>query len=251
LPVTFLKHADEQTVVALAAVFEAVRSHGLAPPGVPAPFRDWGIVAAPRFLGRPLLAAALPRFQNEGAWGVSPHLIPHRSLHSISGTVSQALKVQGPNFGVGGGPGGELEALITAVVLLHDMNLPGVWLVLSRLDPEGPCDPATGRAAPGTLARGLALALVPAGALPGPPSLELVLEPTEHAGSTFTLDVLEGLLAGPPAPETMVPLGGQGRLILRRRPALPGPHPSFFAPGAVFPGLTQPGSLAPQRSDQP
>src|SRR5262249_37658335 len=92
-PANFLKHVDDQTVVGLSAVLGAIAGHSLVPPGVSDPFRDWGVVAAPRFLGRPMLAGALPRFQNEGAWGVSPHLIPHRSLHSISGTVSQALEV--------------------------------------------------------------------------------------------------------------------------------------------------------------
>ncbi|MGH6681122.1 MAG: hypothetical protein ACREDL_19840, partial [Bradyrhizobium sp.] len=89
LPASFLKHADEQTVAGLGAVYRAIQKAGLQTTN----FRDWGVVAAPRFLGRPAMAAALQRFAAEGAWGVSPHLIPHRSLHSISGTVSQALKI--------------------------------------------------------------------------------------------------------------------------------------------------------------
>jgi hypothetical protein len=119
------------------------------------------VLAAPRFLGRPTMAAALTRFRAEGAWGVSPHLIPHRCLHSLSGTVSQALQVHGPNFGVGGGPGGEAEALRAALALLTGQRLPGVWVVLTRLDPELPPD-GSGLPPPGSSCAALALALAPA-----------------------------------------------------------------------------------------
>jgi hypothetical protein len=166
-PAAFLKHADEQTVVGLAALFQAIHDHGLTPaPGSPG-FRDWGVVAAPRFLGRTTMAAALQRFAAEGAWGVSPHLIPHHSLHSMSGTVSQALKVHGPNFGVGGGPGAAAEGILTATALLECCRLPGVWLVLTAVDPEQAPD-AMGRPVPGTSCAALALALVsPATPQPG------------------------------------------------------------------------------------
>lgn len=156
LPACFLKHADEQTVAGLCAVSQAIEAGGLQA----SDFRDWGVLAAPRFLGRPAMASALQRFAVEGAWGVSPHLIPHRSLHSISGTVSQALKMHGPNFGVGGGPGGAVEVLLAAAALLESKHLPGVWVVLTCLTPELPPDEA-GRMPPGTQAVGLALALTP------------------------------------------------------------------------------------------
>lgn len=131
-PTSFLKHADEQTVAGLAAVFRAIHHHGLKQ----MPFVDWGVVAAPRFLGRATLAVALERFALEGAWGVSPHLIPHRSLHSISGTVSQALGIKGPNFGVGGGPLAADEAFLVAGTLLAENRLPGLWVVLTAWEPE-------------------------------------------------------------------------------------------------------------------
>ena len=156
IPASLLKHADEQTVVGLCAVYGAIAKAGLQTTC----FYDWGVVAAPRFLGRPAMAAALQRFVAEGAWGVSPHLIPHRSLHSMSGTVSQALKIHGPNFGVGGGPEGTGEALLAAAALLTEKRLPGVWVVLTRLSPELPPDEA-GRSAPGTQAVGVAIALTP------------------------------------------------------------------------------------------
>jgi hypothetical protein len=162
LPPAFLKHADEQTVVGLAAVYQAIHDHGLTPAAGTAPFSGWGVLAAPRFLGRPTLVGALQRFAAEGAWGVSPHLIPHRSLHSISGTVSLALKIHGPNFGVGGGPGAAAEVLLSAATMLECRRVPGVWVVLTAMDPEEPPEEA-GRPAPGACFAGLALALTPVG----------------------------------------------------------------------------------------
>jgi hypothetical protein len=160
LPASFLKHADEQTVVGLAAVYQAIQDAHLCPDGDLAVFRTWGALAAPRFLGRPTLVSALQRFAAEGAWGVSPHLIPHRSLHAISGTVSQALKIYGPNFGVGGGPSAAAEVLLAAAAMLECQGVPGAWVVLTGYDPE--CAPdAAGRLPAGTACVGLALALTP------------------------------------------------------------------------------------------
>src|SRR5262249_16694139 len=88
------------------------------------------------FLGRASLALALQRFAQEGAWGVSPHLIPHRSLHSISGTVSQALGIHGPNFGVGGGPHGAAEGVLAATGLLSEGYLPAGWVGVTGWDRE-------------------------------------------------------------------------------------------------------------------
>lgn len=194
LPASFLKHADEQTVAGLAAVFKAIQNTGLQATS----FTDWGVLAAPRFLGRPAMAAALQRFRAEGAWGVSPHLIPHRSLHSISGTVSQALKIHGPNFGVGGGPGGAAEAVLAATALLEGKKLPGVWLVLTCLHPEYAPDDA-GQAAPGTECVGLALALTPARSGSSRVRLRVVCgqpaeEGTESTGCGFDLVRLCALL---------------------------------------------------------
>jgi hypothetical protein len=163
---SFLKHADEQTIVGLAAVLAALREPSVTPDASTAKwtsdrFRDWGVVASPRFLGRSAMAASLQRYRAEGAWGVSPHLIPHRSLHSLSGTISQALAIHGPNFGTGGGPGGDREALLSAFALLQGQQVPGVWVVCTRLDPEaGPDD--SGQLPAECFLEGLALALTPA-----------------------------------------------------------------------------------------
>jgi hypothetical protein len=233
LPGNFLKHADEQTVAGVAAVFQAIHDSGLAPDGSPALFRQWGVVAAPRFLGRSAMASDLPRFLAEGAWDVSPHMIPHRSLHAASGTLSQALKIHGPNFGGGGGPGNETEGLLAGVAMLEGMRLPGVWVVLTRMHPELPDDGKSGRPVPGSFAWAVALALRPAGS-PGGVHLELTISQSAGiADSPLTMDALIDLLGqiGPSKPPGEVkaavshPLGASGRLTLRRADLpLAGPH---------------------------
>jgi hypothetical protein len=132
LPAAFLKHADDQTIVTLTALGRALHRFGLHS----ANFTDWGVLAAPRFLGRVAMIAALERFKAEGAWGISPHMIPHHSLHAVSGTLSQALGIHGPNYGVGGGPACASELCLAGAALLADTRLPGVWLLLSGWNPE-------------------------------------------------------------------------------------------------------------------
>jgi len=189
LPASFLKHADEQTVAGIATVLQAIHDHHLTGTD----FRNWGVLAAPFFLGRNTIGAALARFAAEGAWGVSPHLIPHRSLHSLSGTLSHALKIQGPNFGVAGGPGVCSEVLLNAAALLHGQRLPGLWVVLTRMDPELPPIPS-GQPVPGTFAVALTLALVPW--LPGSsfPRLRLQVDDKGIRSEDVTIEVLEQLL---------------------------------------------------------
>jgi hypothetical protein len=124
---SLLKQADEQTVAGLSAVYQACHDYRLDLTML----TGWGVIAAPQLLGRNAIVAVLERFAEEGAWGISPHLIPHRTLHSVSGTISQALRLRGPNFGVGGGPGAAAEALLVAAALLADRNLPGLWVVMT------------------------------------------------------------------------------------------------------------------------
>ncbi len=155
-PSSFLKHADEQTVAGLTAVYHAIHDHGLQETR----FTHWGVLAAPCHQGRAALTGALLRFREEGAWGVSPHLIPHRSLHSLSGMVSLALRIHGPNFGVGGGPGAAREVLLTAVALLERQRLPGIWVVLTSISEQTAPTPQ-GDPAPGAFWVGQALALQP------------------------------------------------------------------------------------------
>jgi hypothetical protein len=127
LPGSLLKHADEQALLGLSAVHAACRG---------AAFPDWGLVACPRRPGRTTMQPALARFAAEGAWSVSPHIVPHCSLHSLSGLLSMALDLHGPNLGAGGVPGSEGEAVLAALTLLEGDELPGIWLVFTGWQPD-------------------------------------------------------------------------------------------------------------------
>lgn len=129
IPPRFLRYADEQSVVGLAAVLRAVDDH-LDDPALD----DWGVLAAPRFPGRAVGAAAFARFLRGGGPSISPHIIPQQSLHSVASAISVALGMHGPTFGIGGGPEGLAEGLATAAALAD--SAPGLWLVATGWDPE-------------------------------------------------------------------------------------------------------------------
>jgi hypothetical protein len=177
LPANFLKHADEQAVAGLAAVLSAIADFQLTP----AQFRQWGIIAAPCFLGRATLATALGQFASEGPWGLSPHFIPHRSQHAVSGTISLALKIHGPNFGSGGGSTGVVESLLAGMVLLSDDSLPGLWVVVTGWHPES--IPTKTSAAPlhGSC---LAMALALTAHQPGASRPKLTVTVSQHANGS-------------------------------------------------------------------
>jgi hypothetical protein len=182
-PPAFLKHADEQTVLGLTAIVDAIHQYRLSDWC----FTDWAVVAAPRFFGRVALATALQRFALEGAWGISPHLIPHRSMHALSGTISQALRIHGPNFGVGGGCESASEMMLCVATLLADSQLPGAWVVLTGWDPEPVLQRPTGsvRVESNSLpsaCNALALALVPSNRAPHGPAL--VISHSDPQGQT-------------------------------------------------------------------
>jgi hypothetical protein len=229
LPLSFLKHADEQTVVGLAAVLQAVQQYRLTETS----FTHWGALAAPRFQGRLALAAALTRFAAEGAWGISPHLIPHRSLHAISGTVSQALKIHGPNFGVGGGPGSAAEVILAAAALLGGWDVPGVWVVMTGWNPE-PVPDRQGRTTTPAVCSAVALALLPS--RPGWHGLRLRVAPAvygERAGraddgrpTPFSLESVLAALSGPELPRTSFvwSMASGDRLEIDRPGGVPAPH---------------------------
>jgi hypothetical protein len=234
LPATFLKNADEQTVLGVAAVYQGIHDAGLDPAG----FGSWGVIAAPYKIGRSGMAQSLPRYVEEGAWGMSPHLIPHRSLHSPSGAISCALKAQGPNFGVGDGAS---EALPIALAMLERQRVPGVWLVLTALDPEYAPD-ASGVPVAGTTGLGLALSLVPAGpSWQGPRlrvSWETPLGPPVDRRSSLDLFRFQALLEAPVTGVRSAPLhdlGAFGRLELSVEGEVPSPRRD---PGHVTPLLT-------------
>ncbi|QEH36175.1 hypothetical protein OJF2_47350 [Aquisphaera giovannonii] len=164
MPAGLLRQSDDQTVAAIAAATDAIRRIDGCAPGYA---RDWGLLAAPRYLGRAKLAQALARFDEENVWGVSPHLIPHFALHSPSGTLSLALGIRGPNLGIGGGHCAAFEGVLAALSWLDAGVVPAVLLAITGWDPELVPDDR-GEAPPGLACEALALVLVPPGAAGGP-----------------------------------------------------------------------------------
>jgi hypothetical protein len=215
-PGHFLKHSDEQTVLAVAAVDRLVQSLG----GDAARLRNWPIVAAPQFIGRLGGTTMLLRFARSGAPSISPHLIPQHSLHSISGALSILLGSHEPNFGVGGAAGSLAEGLLASLTC-PVANAPGVIFVATAFDPEPQIDQA-GQCTNSPTAHALALALEPAAA--SSPYGYLRLETTDqeyyeatrsarlHDGTTLP-EVIAGF-------EDLAQAGGQCTFRWQLTPAL-------------------------------
>jgi hypothetical protein len=127
-----LKQTDEQNLPALLALKQALEQGSLSAEQ----WGDWGLVAVPRMPCRRRVANAIAKFREQGAWSVSPHLIPNTSLHSASGLFSQALRLHGPNIGAGGMPGTESDGIWAAMAMLEGERLPGVWLIFTGLATE-------------------------------------------------------------------------------------------------------------------
>ena len=155
IPVSMLKHADHQTLLGLAAILKAAKDFGWQEHA----FADWGVIAAPRFLGRIPAAAVIDRFQAMGVSGMSPIIIPTLSLHAPAGSLSLAIKSHGFNYGVGGGPGHLTEALLAGLAARDDGDVPGVWVVATGFDPE-PIPDVAGNSTVPTFGYAVALALV-------------------------------------------------------------------------------------------
>jgi hypothetical protein len=155
MPISFLKHSEDQTILALKTVLRAIELQGCSNWS----FADWGVIAAPNLFGRVSIAQTIQRYQQEGAWGVSPHLIPHQSLHAMSGTISQALKIYGPNFGISGGPNAGPDAFLIAGAMMVDGELPGMWLVLTGHQSEW-IPALDGRPTTAPMCQAVALALI-------------------------------------------------------------------------------------------
>ncbi|MEI6255389.1 MAG: hypothetical protein WCQ77_01970 [Planctomycetota bacterium] len=171
LPPRFLRHCDEQTVVGIWAVLEAIAAYPEPRPS----FSGYGVVAAPCQAGRIATAQSLVLARAGGGVNVSPHIVPQCSLHSLAGAVSVGLSMHGPNIGISGGQYAVSEGLFASLSLLLSgpaatgKILPGIWLVMTAWDREPALD-ATGRpltapaerhAATEPTCRGIAVALTP------------------------------------------------------------------------------------------
>ncbi len=128
----FLKHSDEQTLAALTALYRAKADFGIDAED----FAAWGVVSISRYLGRGAFASMRDRFAVDGAWGVSVQLIPHRTAHSVAGTISLGLGMHGPCIGVNGGMDGENSGLLALPSLMQSGQCHGVWLISSNWLPE-------------------------------------------------------------------------------------------------------------------
>ncbi len=200
VPASFFKHADEQTVAGIAAVCAAVKSAGLEEQS----FADWGVVAGACFLGRSVLAAAMDKFAQAGAWSVSPHLIPNHMQHCLSGSVSIALKSHGMNVGVGGGPETVSQTFLAAAALAGDDRLPGLWIVVTGHSPE-PFSEATDGGTP--ICHALALALV--GAFPDQAGPRLRMLPTARTSPDDTVEIRSNPLRVKDLTNSLASLVGQ------------------------------------------
>lgn len=210
----FLKASEEQTVVGLAAVARAAGTLGLHGEAM----ADWGVIAAPRSLARLAAADGLRRFEQGGVWKVSPFLVPHHSLHSVSGTISQAFRMYGPNFGVGGTADAVIEGLLSALALLDGSRLAGLWLVLSECDPEPVPDPE-GVSTNAVTYRALALGFRPAAAGRELVRLRLSADHRQAApAQPPTVAELAGFLGAATRPDHWSCGLGWGRLEVTRLP---------------------------------
>jgi hypothetical protein len=137
LPKRFLRHADEQSVVAVRAVQRAIA----AIPGINC--SRHGVIAAPCQAGRIASSRTLSQYAAGGGVTVSTHIVPQASLHALAAAVSVGLGMHGPSLGVGGGPQALQEGLLTAAALVDTPGVDGWWLVASelvgepRIDAEG------------------------------------------------------------------------------------------------------------------
>lgn len=158
-PAHFFRYSDEQAILAAWAIDDAIRRSEMQP----AQLIDWGILAAPEFLGRHQTASYLDRYLRNGAPRASPNSIVQHSLHSVSGTLSILLASRGPNVGIGGGREAFVEGLLAALTLFDLRTAPGCWLVATAWDPP-PLPDTKGHCASPARCYAVALAIQGSGA---------------------------------------------------------------------------------------
>jgi hypothetical protein len=134
LPKRFLRHADEQSVVAVRAVQQGIASlEGLS-------CQSHGVIAAPCRLGRIASSRTLSKYAEGGGVTVSTHIVPHASLHAMAAAVSVGLGMHGPSLGVGGGVEALSDGLLTLVALANTPGVDGWWLVATQVTSEPTID---------------------------------------------------------------------------------------------------------------
>ncbi len=156
LPKRFLNHADEQTVMGIHAILNALVSL----PEIPS-LEHHGIIAASCQAGRIAAAQTLVKAQHGGGVTVSTQIVPQCSLHSIAGAISVGLKMHGPNIGVSGGSSALSEGLLTACTWLlpsGEIACDTTWVVITGWDDEPTLD-ETGLPTTDPMCRSVAIGL--------------------------------------------------------------------------------------------
>lgn len=157
IPPRFLRHADEQTIVGLRAVLQIVAAAGSKKPD----FSHDGVVGASCRAGQPTAARTMMNLERQGTAGVTPHVVPQCSLHSLASAVSVAFGMHGPNVGVAGGQQAAIEGFLTAATLVPTLpSSAHLWLVVTGWDTQLELDP-DGKALNDPTCRSLAMRFQP------------------------------------------------------------------------------------------
>lgn len=178
-----VRQSDDLTLLGVVAVLRAIDAAGWHDRS----FENWGVVASGRGFGRIRFDAAINRYRKMHARGASPLTVPHLSLHAAASTVSIALGMHGPNFGVSGQAGHLSETLLMGMGTLQDESIDGLWMVAAEYDPQPSLGPDSEPVHP-VVAQAAALALTRDDA-----RIELALTP--GAGDVAALTELVDWLA--------------------------------------------------------
>jgi hypothetical protein len=165
LPPRFLRHADEQTVIGMHSIIQAMAADTQDSRDI----RNDAVVAATCLGGQPSAARTMIGLRDKGPVAVTPHIVPQCSLHSVASAASVGFGMHGPNFGVGGGPHapaeGFLLALTLAPMLARTSPSSRIWLVCTGWDQQ-PCLDAAGILTNDPICRGMTFVLKPEKAQP-------------------------------------------------------------------------------------
>lgn len=217
-----IRMSDELTVLAVASVQNAIDQAGWNDRS----FEDFGLLAGARYFGRVRFANNLQRWRKAQVHGQSPMTVPHLSLHAIAGTVSIAFRIHGPHFAISGNPGLIAEGLLMGMGMLHEMSLPGLWVVFSEwdLEPDAQTEPVD------RVGQALAIALMP-NSFNTPWVLQLQPGEDSCAEECRVADLIEGFHSDSPC-EMACPVPGLGSFYFQPQ-MMPSLEPSEVLPGAV------------------
>ena len=160
LPTRFLRHADEQTVIGVRSLLKAMASDTQKNTDI----SNDAVIAATCLAGQPAAARTMIGLRDKGPVGVTPHIVPQCSLHSVASAASVGFGMHGPNFGVGGGTHCVSEGLLLSVTLAPMLATTSptsrIWLICTGWDQQ-PSLGTNGEATNDPLCRGLTLLLRP------------------------------------------------------------------------------------------